>query len=41
MKISIDESGSFVYSSAESSWNCVAAYVYPEAHNRQIQEEVR
>jgi hypothetical protein len=41
MKIGIDESGSFVYSSAENSWNCVAAYVYPEIHNRRIQEEVR
>jgi hypothetical protein len=41
MKIAIDESGSFVYTDAENSWNCVVAYVYPEAHSRRIQEEVR
>ena len=40
MKIAIDESGTFVYSSAENSWNCVAAYVYPEVHNRRIKKEV-
>ncbi len=40
MKIAIDESGTFVYSDAENSWNCVAAFVYPEVHNRRIKEEV-
>ena len=40
MKIAIDESGTFVYSNVENSWNCVAAYVYPEIHNRRIKEEV-
>jgi len=40
MKIAIDESGTFVYSNAENSWNCVVAYVYPEVHNRRIKNEV-
>ncbi len=41
MKIGIDESGTFVYTDADNSWNCVVAYVYPEVHNRLIQEHVR
>jgi len=41
MNICIDESGSFVHSSSDDSWNCVAAYIYPEVHKRKILEEVR
>lgn len=40
MNIGVDESGTFVYSNAQNSWNCVAAYVYPEIHSRPIKEEV-
>lgn len=38
MNICIDESGTFVYTSAQDSWNCVAAYVYPETDRRSITE---
>lgn len=41
MKIGIDESGTFVYTDADNSWNCVVAYVYPEVHSFRIREEVR
>jgi hypothetical protein len=41
MNIGIDESGSFVYTDALNSWNCVVAYAYPEAHSRRIRNEVR
>lgn len=41
MNIGIDESGTFVYTDTENSWNCVVAYAYPEAHGRRIREEVR
>lgn len=36
MNIGIDESGSFVYSSASDTWNCVAAYTYPENEKRSL-----
>ena len=36
MNIGVDESGSFVYSSASDTWNCVAAYAYPETDTRKI-----
>ena len=38
MNICIDESGTFVYTTAQESWNCVAAYVYPENYRRAITE---
>ncbi|HBP88308.1 MAG TPA: hypothetical protein DD706_11495 [Nitrospiraceae bacterium] len=41
MNIAIDESGTFVYTDTDNSWNCVVSYVYPEVHNPHIQEEVR
>lgn len=40
MNIAIDESGSFVYTDAQNSWNCVVAYVYPEARNCFVEDEV-
>lgn len=36
MNIGVDESGSFVHSSASDTWNCVAAYAYPETDTRKI-----
>lgn len=36
MNIGIDESGSFVYSSATDTWNCVASYVFPENEKRTV-----
>jgi hypothetical protein len=36
MNIGIDESGSFVYSSASDTWNCVAAYAFPEVEKRPL-----
>lgn len=39
MNIGIDESGTFVYTNAENSWNCVVAYASPEAHSRHIRRE--
>jgi hypothetical protein len=38
VNICIDESGTFVYTIAEESWNCVAAYIYPESNRRSISE---
>ena len=38
MNICIDESGSFVYTAAQDSWNCVVAYVYPEGSRRGLAE---
>lgn len=40
MFICIDESGSFVYSDNEGSWNCVAAYIYPEGERRRVEYAV-
>lgn len=38
MNICIDESGTFVYTTAQDSWNCVAAYAYPENNRRALSE---
>jgi len=38
VNICIDESGTFVYTTAQESWNCVAAYVYPENNRRSVSE---
>lgn len=38
MHIAIDESGSFVYTTQEDSWNCVLAYVYPESNRRSLSQ---
>ena len=38
MNICIDESGTFVYTTVQDSWNCVAAYAYPEVSRRALTE---
>lgn len=38
MNICIDESGTFVYTTMQESWNCVAAYIYPEDNRRSLTE---
>jgi hypothetical protein len=41
MYIFIDESGSFVYTKAGDSWNCVVAYMVPERERRYCERVVR
>ena len=38
MNIYIDESGTFVSTSSEGSWNCVAAYMVPETESRKAKD---
>jgi hypothetical protein len=41
MNLAIDESGSFTYTDAKSSWNCVVAYTYPEVDTRKLRKIVQ
>lgn len=38
MNIFLDESGSFVSSTRQNSWNCIVAYLSPETDRKQLRE---